>query len=325
MPRVKAMVQIPLLLLLCWPLFADAALAEDASVLLRMYGYPVYDPAVEGDKLSKLEEDYAEVSRKVNNQRMLSAAYALADQRLTAGLIDRDKAIYALEDRLKELESAMSESMEADVATILAQDASYRTLSGEIERQRAARNEWLAQAKHEYQQPLDDMEQNASKLSKIEREVGKQKIRYEQAQSYPELGEISSFRSLLESPASITSPFGERLDPIDRDAITFHQGIDLAAPAGTQVRAAFHGVVEQVSESEELGIFVILDHGLGIRTLYGHLDSARVEDGQRVNQYDPIAKSGNTGTRTTGPHLHFGLYIDGKAVNPAKMMSLSGA
>ncbi|XID94291.1 peptidoglycan DD-metalloendopeptidase family protein [Paenibacillaceae bacterium WGS1546] len=314
----KAIRTALLLLLLLIP--ATAVHAEDASHLLRKYGLSVSDPLVEGEKLAVLESEYSATARQVNNQTMLSAASELAERYYERGLIERDSAIYALADSLQAVQLKMDANLEADVATILKLDAEYRSIAGELQRQREARRKWLDQAKAEYEPPSAELEQNRIKLDRLGREVDKQREKYERALSYPELGTVNDFRSPLEIPAAVTSPFGERLDPITRDAITFHRGADLSAPIGTAVLAAFHGEVEEASETEELGYYIVLNHGYGIKTLYGHLDRILVEKGQRVEQYEAIAKSGNTGARTTGPHLHFGLYINGKAVDPAILL-----
>ncbi|MFC6551949.1 M23 family metallopeptidase [Cohnella cellulosilytica] len=299
---------------------ANFVYAEDASVLLQKYGYSVGDPVVEGEKLALLENEYRETARTVNNQTMLSVAYDLAGRYYERGLIERDSAIYALGDSLQLIQLKMDENIESDVATIMALDAEYRSVEGELRRQREARDKWLIQAKADYDMPTADIESNKKRLDRLSRDVDQQKAKYERALSYPELGTVNGFRSPLEIPATLTSPFGERLDPITRDEISFHRGVDLSAPIGTAVLAAFNGEVEAAGESEELGFYVILNHGSGIQTLYGHLDSFQVEEGRRVEQYEAIAKSGNTGSRTTGPHLHFGLYINGKAVDPAKLI-----
>ncbi|MFC4302812.1 M23 family metallopeptidase [Cohnella boryungensis] len=309
----KAM-RLTLLLLL---LPAQAVHAEDASFLLQKYGYTVSDPVVEGEKLALLEGEYNVTARKVNGQTMLSTAYELSDQYRERALMERDTAIYALVDELEALQGKMDEHRESDVATIMALDAEYRAIAAKLQRLREARNDWLAQTKAKYELPEEEIAQDQIRLNRLGREVDQQKEKYERALSYPELGEVNAFRSPLEIPVAMTSPFGERLDPITREAITFHYGMDMSAPIGTGVLAAFHGKVEAAVHSEELGNYIILDHGYGIKTLYGHLDSISVEQGQQVSQYDAIAKSGNTGTRTTGPHLHFGVYINGKAVDPA--------
>lgn len=112
------------------------------------------------------------------------------------------------------------------------------------------------------------------------------------------------------------SDFGSRWDPITNDAVTYHSGVDLYAPEGTPVVAAFSGTVYATGNSYSSGNYIYLDHGHGVRTFYCHLSSIQVHEGENVVQGTTIALSGNTGKRTTGPHLHYGIYIDGTAVDP---------
>ena len=95
-----------------------------------------------------------------------------------------------------------------------------------------------------------------------------------------------------------------------------HRGLDIAAPEGTPVRAAAGGVVSLADDSFVLhGQTVILDHGHGISTLYIHLSELSVEDGERVERGQTIARVGATGV-ATGPHLHFAVYAYHEAVDP---------
>jgi murein DD-endopeptidase MepM/ murein hydrolase activator NlpD len=316
-------VRIMLAILLLMPLTSITVQAEDASVLLRKYGFAVSDPKVEGEKLKKLEEDYSSVARKVNNQTMLSAAYELMDQHQAMALKKRDAGIYALIDELDAIELRMRNNLEADVKTIVALDAEYRATANRLQQARDARNEWLAKSQLQPPAILENAQHDKQKLDKLSKELARQKVVYERALSYPELGEITKFRIPLASAATMTSPFGERLDPITREDMTLHAGIDWGVPTGTPVLAAFNGVVEASAYDESLGEYVLIDHGAGIKTLYGHLDRSLVTKGQQLNQYDVIAYSGNTGQRTTGPHLHFGLYIGGRAVNPEILIQKS--
>ncbi len=107
----------------------------------------------------------------------------------------------------------------------------------------------------------------------------------------------------------ITSPFGPRYG-------RNHNGIDLAAPVGTGVYAADGGTVVHAGWKSSFGKLVIIDHGNGIKTMYAHLSEIYVNEGDAVTQGDYIAASGNTG-RSTGPHLHFEIRVNGTAVNPA--------
>jgi len=111
-----------------------------------------------------------------------------------------------------------------------------------------------------------------------------------------------------------TSGFGLRRDPFtDRQA--FHRGVDFSVPTGTPVRATAAGTVASVGMENGLGLTVIVDHGDGVTTVYGHLDSASAEPGQRVARGDVVAASGSTG-RSTAPHVHYEVRVGGRSVNP---------
>ena len=98
-----------------------------------------------------------------------------------------------------------------------------------------------------------------------------------------------------------------------------HNGIDIAAPTGTEVRAAARGTVRHAGPLGSFGNLVIIDHGGGVATLYAHLHWVGVREGQRVDVNEPIAAVGSTG-RSTGPHLHFEVRRSGKAVNPRTLL-----
>ena len=106
----------------------------------------------------------------------------------------------------------------------------------------------------------------------------------------------------------LSSPFGPR-------GGRPHHGIDIAVKVGTPVTAYAGGVCIFAGWRGAYGKAVILDHGEGRHTLYGHLDSIRVSVGEEVSHGDHIAASGNTG-RSTGPHLHFEMRVRGQRVDP---------
>jgi murein DD-endopeptidase MepM/ murein hydrolase activator NlpD len=115
----------------------------------------------------------------------------------------------------------------------------------------------------------------------------------------------------------VTSEFGWRPNPFGGGGGEGHSGIDLGAPKGTPIQAARDGVVSYVknSGSSGYGYHVVIDHGDGMVTLYGHCSKVYVRSGQTVKQGDVIAAVGSTG-RSTGNHLHFEIRINGRAVNP---------
>jgi murein DD-endopeptidase MepM/ murein hydrolase activator NlpD/type II secretory pathway pseudopilin PulG len=116
---------------------------------------------------------------------------------------------------------------------------------------------------------------------------------------------------------AITSPFGWRSSPFVKGKVGFHTGLDIQAPMGTPVRATQTGVVSQAGRSDVDGRMVMIDHGAGGATLYGHNSKLLVSVGQRVVKGQVIAYSGSTGM-STGPHIHYEIRHNGVQVNPAK-------
>lgn len=113
----------------------------------------------------------------------------------------------------------------------------------------------------------------------------------------------------------ISSGFGGRVDPLDGHR-SQHHGIDLPAPVGRGVKAAFDGTITRVDENAGgYGRLVVVDHGDGVESRYAHLSAADVQVGQRVSRGETIGAVGSTG-RSTGPHLHFELRKDGTPVDP---------
>lgn len=115
-----------------------------------------------------------------------------------------------------------------------------------------------------------------------------------------------------------TSNFGARVDPFNR-RLAFHSGIDFAGPYGTPVHAPMEGKVAFAGWRGAYGRFVEIDHGNGIKTRYAHLASISVKTGDRVEFRETIGKLGSSG-RSTGPHLHYEVWVDGKVQNPAKFL-----
>lgn len=128
-----------------------------------------------------------------------------------------------------------------------------------------------------------------------------------------EVGE-SGFRWPLNVSGRISSTFGYRKQPT-AGASTYHKGIDIAIPSGTNVVASAAGKVVTASYSASAGNYVMLYHGNSIYTVYMHCSALSVSVGDMVSQGDVIAKSGNTGV-STGPHLHFAISVKGNYVNP---------
>jgi murein DD-endopeptidase MepM/ murein hydrolase activator NlpD len=121
----------------------------------------------------------------------------------------------------------------------------------------------------------------------------------------------------------ITGQFGERLDPFSGEG-AFHTGVDISGEYGEGVRAGADGVVIEAAEHTGYGQVVIIDHGLGVTSWYGHLASFTVLRGMRVKRGDIIGYVGVSG-RTTGPHLHYEIRINDAPVNPMRYLRATAA
>ena len=126
---------------------------------------------------------------------------------------------------------------------------------------------------------------------------------------------------------TVTSGFSERKNPFyaensGAEEYEFHKGLDIEVPIGTSVYSYSDGYVVTASSSNSYGNYMIVSHG-DYETLYAHLDTLIAKKGDRVKAGQTIAFSGNTG-RSTGPHLHFEVRVNGEAVDPAAYLTGSG-
>jgi murein DD-endopeptidase MepM/ murein hydrolase activator NlpD len=125
---------------------------------------------------------------------------------------------------------------------------------------------------------------------------------------------LAATPSIWPTSGYVTSGYGNRISPFT-GRVQFHSGLDIAADFGTIVVAPASGRVVLSGDNGALGRMVELDHGYGIRTHYGHLTKALVQRGQTVQRGEPIGTVGSSG-RSTGPHLHYGVEVAGRTVDP---------
>lgn len=159
---------------------------------------------------------------------------------------------------------------------------------------------------------------------RIAEEERKRKEEEERIRKIEEMKKNQSIDNMLwPLPASgrITSKFGYRKSPT-AGASTYHRGIDIGAPTGTPVIAAIAGTVIKSGYGSSTGYHIVIDHGNGVQTKYYHASKLLVKKGEYVERGQVIMKVGSTGV-STGPHLHFGLFINDVAVDPLKYVSFS--
>lgn len=117
----------------------------------------------------------------------------------------------------------------------------------------------------------------------------------------------------------LSSGFGNRKDPFDGSP-DFHPGLDIAADKGTPVRATADGTVESAAYNGAYGNAVLVNHGFGISTRFGHLSGFAVRAGQQVHRGDVVGYVGSTG-RATSAHLHYEILLNGQQINPLRLLA----
>jgi murein DD-endopeptidase MepM/ murein hydrolase activator NlpD len=162
---------------------------------------------------------------------------------------------------------------------------------------------------------LSQLEKNLSKTQELQKTImEKFEIRRKQLEHIPSIKPLLSGR--------ITDFFGKRVDPFVWRT-RHHQGLDIGAPRGTEVFAPANGVIEFVKttyrRNSGYGKAVVINHGYGVKTLYGHLSDIKVKNGQKIERWDIIGLVGETG-RATGPHLHYEVWVDGETCDPLRFI-----
>jgi murein DD-endopeptidase MepM/ murein hydrolase activator NlpD len=166
-----------------------------------------------------------------------------------------------------------------------------------------------AQSDADFQQSVDEfsyLEHNANVVS-----VSNSGMRLLPASQMTSIGVVPALWPVV---GEITGHFGERLDPFSGEG-AFHSGIDIASHYGDEIRATADGVVEEADQRAGYGRLVVIDHGFGVSTWYGHLSGFKAEVGMTVKRGDIIGYEGQSG-RSTGPHLHYEVRIYNTPVNP---------
>lgn len=117
----------------------------------------------------------------------------------------------------------------------------------------------------------------------------------------------------------ISSWFGNRRDPFDGSP-DFHPGLDIAAPAGSPIRATADGTVQSAGYAGNYGNAVVVEHGFGISTRYGHMSRIAVRKGATIKRGDILGYVGSTG-RATSAHLHYEILLNGQTINPMRLLA----
>lgn len=256
------------------------------SVAILVFAYNLFDSPKEKQLRRQLEETTYQL--ELLNRRADQAEAVLKD------IEERDNTIYRV--------IFESEPIPASV-----REAGY----GGVDRYRSLRDLYDAEL-------VTDVTRRIDKLSKQ---------LYVQSKSFDEVWDLAKNKSVMLASIPAIQPvankdlkhmasgYGMRIHPIYK-TFKMHTGMDFTAPIGTDIRATGNGIVAKVEfNGRGYGNNVIINHGFGYQTLYGHMSRMVVRPGQRVNRGDIIGYVGNSGT-STGPHLHYEVHRGGNPVNP---------
>ena len=291
-----------------------------------------------GDHLFTFRVGYSGRSREI---RVGRTAAMVAVSVLGVLFVLLTQGIYDIRDNISKLHElrALRERVSEQNLSLYHLDAKFEGLSAEVERLRAmdSRIRSLVKVNDSLQgkssrgvggaeTPEASVPNRLDKLLDLKFDRMKKDLLVD-VNGLDALGEIlDGRRLLLESVpggwpvrGTLSSVFGVRTSPFTETPV-FHHGLDIVARTGTPVLASASGVVAKSGYEAQYGNVVVIDHGAGYRSVYAHMSSAGVEEGEFVNRGEELGKVGSTG-RSTGPHLHYEVRVNGLPVNPARFLN----
>ena len=268
------------------------------------------DLLLEAKSLSELLNKAEYIGKISAYDRQMLDEYAAVKN----GIAEKEKLLEAEHEELLSLQEE-TEAKHASVEQLLsAKQAELKKYESQIQ---TAENQLT-----EYEKDLKAQEDSIKAIeAEIKRKEEEAKKKAEAAGSTyktKNLGDIS-FTWPCPSSSRITSEFGSRSSPTE-GASSNHQGIDIGASTGSNIVAAADGEVVVSTYSYSAGNYVMINHGGGVYTVYMHASKLLASVGDNVKKGQTIAKVGSTGY-STGPHLHFGIRVNGTYVNPRQYVS----
>ncbi|MCR4786975.1 MAG: peptidoglycan DD-metalloendopeptidase family protein [Lachnospiraceae bacterium] len=235
------------------------------------------------------------------------------DRRKLDEYVEYTKYVSLCKQELEEEKGILDDTKAASEQEKAALDELIETKKGEIERLSSDISNKEA-AIEEYEAEI--AAQNET-IQALEAAVAEERKRLAEEQNRRYDGGMFTFP--CPNMKRVSDEYGYRIHPtlgIEK----FHNGVDMAAPSGSPILAAYNGKVVAADYSSTMGNYIMINHGDGLYTIYMHASALYVSKGQEVSKGQTIAAVGSTG-RSTGPHLHFGVRKDGNYVNPWQYLS----
>lgn len=241
------------------------------------------------------QAEYVEQLSSYDSQKLEEYRQSVEYMKLCKQTLEEEEAVLA------SAQASLEQEQKAVDALIGEKEQQIQVFQGDINNKEAALKEYEA----------DVAEQNAT-IAALEKAVAADKAKL------AEQNRIKYDGGMFQMPCPgykrVSSDYGTRMHPT-LGVQKFHNGVDFAAASGTPILAAYSGNVVAASYNSSMGNYVMIDHGDGLYTIYMHASKLYVSSGQAVSKGDQIAAVGSTG-RSTGPHLHFSVRLNGSYVSP---------
>lgn len=286
---------------------------------------------------AEAEEQYEMMKKRIcymYERGSQSVLELLLESESVADMLNRSEYAFQMlsyDREMMEKLDEIREAIEVQKAELESEKAEQEELLTELESQKTAVNRAISAKSQEiasYQSQINeasgqqsDYETQLAEQEKLLEQIEQQIAQAAAARAAAEDGDGGASGFVWPCPSShrITSSFGPREAPI-AGASTYHRGIDVGAASGSAIVAAVAGRVTTAAYSSSAGNYVVISHGQGVSTVYMHASALYVSEGDRVTQGQKIAAVGSTGY-STGPHLHFGVIVNGSYVNPLKYVN----
>lgn len=296
--------------------------SDTTSDLLAIYDNSVYTPSQKDLRQFNSEmSEYNKLLKKEQSIQSFNDSVLTAQQQMEEMINNAQNQVQELLSQSVECSSYIEENIYGDFNSLVKKDAEYKQCY------RAADS--LLNKVNKMQIPpllvsvsldIEEKEESiAEKKELLELQV------VDKVEGEFELGDVYKINNLTGNPYLLLSDYGSRINPATSSTIEYHNGIDLQAPAGTDVYAMFNGKVLEAGDNWAMGNYVRIQHGSGVISLYGHLSTISVKTGQTVDQYDIIGKSGKTGANVVDDYLYLSLFINGRSVNPKILLERGNA
>lgn len=297
-------------LLVIQPMKVNADTTED---LLNVYGMTLGGPIrseIE-EQITDAERQLGEalfVQRETESYNRLIEQYTKERARQQSAIISEATSYLNQMDKYAvQIESSI---LSADISDLLKYDSNYKSCNRYAD---------TLIDSLDYYQSYYDYKTNDIDIDKIVDKVQVARQLYSESIDAVSIGEIKNIKFIMPIERRVNSSYGMRIDPIKRTQIRFHSGTDYYAQEGTPVYALLSGKVISAGWSNSVGNFITVQSSENIKYYICHLSEIQVEVGEQIQQYQQIALSGNTGSSSTGAHLHIALYINGVSYDVDKL------